>query len=54
MDGNNVYVTGSANRGTVHTSEPADPAAVKDWEKAANVGGGLAKLTAAAHWSLII
>lgn len=33
MDGNNVYVTGSANRGTVHTSEPADPKNVKDWEK---------------------
>ena len=33
MDGNNVYVTGSANRGTVHTSEPADPKSVKDWEK---------------------
>ena len=44
MDGNNVYVTGSANRGTVHTSEPADPAAVKDWEKAANVGGVVGKI----------
>ena len=44
MDGDNVYVTGSANRGTVHTSEPADPADVKDWEKAANVGGIVGKI----------
>lgn len=44
MDGDHVYVTGSANRGTVHTSEPADPAAVKDWEKAANVGGVVGKI----------
>ncbi|NJE35597.1 filamentous hemagglutinin N-terminal domain-containing protein [Megasphaera sp. SW808] len=44
MDGDKVYVTGSANRGTVHTSEPADPAAVKDWEKAANVGGVVGKI----------
>lgn len=44
MDGNNVYVTGSANRGTVHTSEPADPKNVKDWEKAANVGGIVGKI----------
>lgn len=44
MDGNNVYVTGSANRGTVHTSEPADPKSVKDWEKAANVGGIVGKI----------
>lgn len=44
MDGDNVYVTGSANRGTVHTSEPAEPADVKDWEKAANVGGVVGKI----------
>ena len=44
MDGYNVYVTGSANRGTVHTSEPADPKNVKDWEKAANVGGIVGKI----------
>lgn len=44
MDGDNVYVTGSANRGTVHTSEPAEPAYVKDWEKAANVGGIVGKI----------
>ena len=44
MDGDNVYVTGSANRGTVHTSEPAEPADVKDWEKAANVGGIVGKI----------
>lgn len=44
MDGDNVYVTGSANRGTVYTSEPTNPADVKDWEKAANVGGIVGKI----------
>lgn len=31
MFGDNVYIDGGANRGTVHTDEPADPADVKDW-----------------------
>lgn len=44
MDGDNVYVTGSANRGTVHTSEPNDPKNVQDYEKAANVGGIVGKI----------
>lgn len=44
MDGDKVYVTGSANRGTVHTDEPADPADVKEWQKAANVGGIVGKI----------
>lgn len=44
MDGDNVYVTSSANRGTVHTSEPTDPEDVKAWEKAANVGGVVGKI----------
>lgn len=44
MDGDNVYVTGSANRGTVHTSEPNDPENVQDYEKAANVGGIVGKI----------
>ena len=44
MDGDNVYIDGGANRGTVHTDEPADPADVKDWQKAANVGGIVGKI----------
>lgn len=44
MDGNNVYVTASANRGTVHTSNPEDATNVKDYEKAANVGGIVGKI----------
>lgn len=44
MDGDNVYITGSGNRGTVHTDEPADPANVKEWQKAANVGGIVGKI----------
>lgn len=44
MDGDNVYVTASANRGTVHTSNPEDAANVKDYEKAANVGGIVGKI----------
>lgn len=44
MDGDNVYITGSGNRGTVHTDEPADPANVKEWQKAANVGGVVGKI----------
>lgn len=44
MFGDNVYIDGGANRGTVHTDEPADPADVKDWQKAANVGGVVGKI----------
>lgn len=44
MDGDNVYITGSGNRGTVHTDEPADPANVEEWQKAANVGGVVGKI----------
>ena len=44
MDGDNVYITGSGNRGTVHTDEPADPAHVEEWQKAANVGGVVGKI----------
>lgn len=44
MDGDNVYVTGSANRGTVHTDEPTDPKKVEAWQKAANVGGIVGKI----------
>ena len=44
MDGDNVYITGSGNRGTVHTDEPADPANVEKWQKAANVGGVVGKI----------
>lgn len=44
MEGNGAKVTGSANRGTVHTSEPADQENVQNWEKAANVGGVVGKI----------
>lgn len=44
MDGDKVYVTGSANRGTVHTDEPYNPAKVEEWQKAANVGGIVGKI----------
>lgn len=44
MEGNGAKVTGSANRGTVHTDEPGDPTNVKDWQKAANVGGVVGKI----------
>lgn len=44
MFGDNVYIDGGANRGTVHTDEPADPADVKPWQKAANVGGIVGKI----------
>lgn len=44
MEGNGAKVTGSANRGTVHTDEPGDPTNVEDWQKAANVGGVVGKI----------
>lgn len=44
MFGDNVYIDGGANRGTVHTDEPADPAHVEAWQKAANVGGIVGKI----------
>lgn len=44
MDGDNVYITGSGNRSTVHTDEPSDPANVEEWQKAANVGGIVGKI----------
>lgn len=47
MFGDNVYIDGGANRGTVHTDEPADPADVKAWQKAANVGGIVGKIDCA-------
>lgn len=44
MDGDNVYITASANRGTVHTYEPDDLAKVPDYAKAANAGGIVGKI----------
>ena len=44
MDGDNVYVTASANRGTVHTWEPDDPTAVPEYAEAANAGGIVGKI----------
>lgn len=46
MDGDNVYVTGSANRGTVHSYDIDEKHAtnVLDISKAANVGGVVGKI----------
>lgn len=44
MDGDNVYITASANRGTVHTYEPNDPTDVPHYAKAANAGGIVGKI----------
>lgn len=44
MDGNNVYVTQSANRGTVHTLDITDQSKIKDASTAANVGGVVGKI----------
>lgn len=44
MYGDGVKVTGSANRGTVHTDEPDKPANVEESQKAANVGGIVGKI----------
>ena len=44
MDGDNVYITSSANRGTVHTLEPKNPEFVGSASKAANAGGIVGKI----------
>lgn len=44
LDGDNVYVTGGANRGTVHTYDEFWGTTVPDYAKAANVGGVVGKL----------
>lgn len=46
LDGNNVFVTASANRGTVHTQDISEANADKvlDISKAANVGGIVGKI----------
>lgn len=44
MDGNNLYVTNSANRGTVHTLDITNQNNIKDASTAANVGGIVGKL----------
>lgn len=44
MDGNNVYIASSANRGTVHTLEPENPEFVGSASKAANAGGIVGKI----------
>lgn len=44
LDGDGVKVTGSANRGTVHSQDIDDPANVLDTSKAANVGGVVGKI----------
>lgn len=43
MDGNNLYVTNSANRGTVHTLDITDQSHISDASTAANVGGVVGK-----------
>lgn len=42
--GDNVYISGSTNDGTVHSSRPTDPTNVKLSEMAANVGGIAGKI----------
>lgn len=44
MDGDNVYITGSGNRGTVHTYDEFTGTDVPDNAKAANVGGIVGKI----------
>ena len=44
LDGDNVYVTGGANRGTVHTYDEFTGTTVPNYAKAANVGGVVGKL----------
>ena len=44
LEGDNVYVTGSANRGTVHTYDEFTGTNVPDYAKAANVGGVVGKI----------
>lgn len=44
LDGDNVYVTGSANRGNVHSLEITNTDNVSDASKAANTGGVVGKI----------
>lgn len=44
MDGNNVYIESSANRGTVHTLETEDAQYVGSASQAANAGGIVGKI----------
>ena len=44
MDGDNVYVTQSANRGTVHTLDITGQSKISDASTAANVGGIVGKI----------
>ena len=44
MDGDNVYVTGSANRGTVHSQDIDDPQNVLYTSQAANTGGVVGRI----------
>lgn len=44
LDGDGVKVTGSANRGTVHSQDIDNPNNVLDTSKAANVGGVVGKI----------
>ena len=44
LEGDDVYVTGSANRGTVHTYDEFTGTNVPDYAKAANVGGVVGKI----------
>ena len=44
MEGDNVYVTNSANRGTVHTLDITDQSNISSASQAANVGGIVGKI----------
>ena len=44
MDGDHVYITGSGNRGTVHSLDIKDPTKVSQASQAANTGGIVGKI----------
>lgn len=52
MDGDNVYVTGSANRGTVHSQEISNANNVLYTSQAANTGGVVGKIDRSATKTL--
>lgn len=52
LDGDNVYVTGSANRGTVHSLDIEDQDDISDASRASNTGGVVGKIDRSSTESL--
>jgi filamentous hemagglutinin family protein len=52
LDGDNVYVTGSANRGTVHSLDIEDQDNISDASRASNTGGVVGKIDRSSTESL--